>query len=528
MSRKCICYCQLCACKEYAKVLAEKCKLKCPLCQRKADRIVVKDAAGDERVTALRRCKSAATVREKLEEEILEMRKVVVPVQRESSNQTVDEGTRNMKRELAMHRYNETMSAIRKLLEITPAVQEAKVLGHQGSSGQRVAETRQKKQRSLTLRRYVEALSHLMKLVYAISAYCEGEVQRHQEPSIQNAEGRQTMQTYTMLRVCGEELSALEKVTKELFGNCNVEIPDHQVSTSQTVAEAGEHTRWGDLTKHTYEKTKAAFGMLHEAVWASTIAETPIQQAPSDQTVAENTRTLRQVSLLNRCESATFSWEKQCPICQKTQDIDHESRCVSSRLANSVVALEHFCSRHLCYCIESSNKIVRKPKGGETRVCPFAFCRKRVDRVIMNAAPWKPRIVEKEIEECLLCKVKEAIKAAEKKQKTKGSFSKAKEAACKSGDNVPKTRGSTSKTQEEASKSEDRTQKTKAPATREKGETSKAANRAQKTKTSALKAKEKDSKSGDRSKKSKDASSKTTDPDQEAAIPICSAVHGDT
>ena len=120
-------------------------------------------------------------------------------------------------------------------------------------------------------------------------------------------------------------------------------------------------------------------------------------------------------------------------------------------------------------------------------MCPFPFCRKQVDRVIMNAAPWKPRIVEKEIKECLLCEVKK-----------------------------------------EASKAADRTEKTKAPTTKEKGEASKAAGRAQKINSSAPKAKEEDSKLGERTQKSKSESPKATGPDQEAAIPTCSAVHGDT
>ena len=46
------------------KVLGKKCKLKCQVCQREANRIVVNEAADDERVPALRRCKSAMLARE--------------------------------------------------------------------------------------------------------------------------------------------------------------------------------------------------------------------------------------------------------------------------------------------------------------------------------------------------------------------------------------------------------------------------------------------------------------------------------
>ena len=531
MSRECTCYCQACACKEFAKVLAEKCKIKCPVCQREANRIVVNEAADDERVPALRRCKSAVTVREKLEEEVSGVHRAVVPVQRESSNQTIDEGIRKTNRELAIRRYNETMSAIRKLLEKTPAVQKAEILSQQVSSSQIVVKTRQNTPRSLTLSRYVKALSAIKKLVDAISDMCGAEIRLQQEPSSQRAEeDKQNSLTYSVMGLYEEAMSALEKVTEELLGNSYVEIPDHRKSTSQAVVEAIEHTRWGDLTKHTYEKTKAVFDKLREVVWSSTIVETLIKQAPSDQTVVEDTWPLRQVPLLHRCDSATFSWDRQCPICQTTQDVDPKSRCVSSRLTNCVPP-RHCCSRHLCYCIKRySKKIVKKLKCRETRVCPFPFCRKQVDRVIMNAAPWKPRTVEEVIKECLPCKVKkEAIKAAEQTQKKKGSSSTTKNVSCKTGDNTQKTGDSSSKTRGEASKSAECTQKTKAPTTKEKGETSKAAtDRAQKTNSSAPTAKKEDNKSGGSSKKSKGASSKTTVPHEEAVIPTCSAVHGDT
>ena len=240
MFREHVCYCQVCACKEFAKELAKKCKLKCPVCQREADRIVVKDAADDERVPALRRCKSAETVREELEEEILGMRRVVVPVQRDPPNQTVAEGARNAQKGLARDRYFEALHTIRKLLKETPAVQGAKV-------------------------------------------------------------------------------------------------PGQQESINRAIAKGKQNTQRGDSRKSTYEKTKAAFHKLEKALSASTAVGIPVQQAPSDQTVVEDTWTLRRVPLLHRCESATFSWDKQCPFCPTTQDIDHESRCVFIRSANCVV-----------------------------------------------------------------------------------------------------------------------------------------------------------------------------------------------
>ena len=562
MSRECTCYCQVCACREFAKALGKKCKLKCPVCQRVADRIVVNDAVDDERVPSLRRCKSAVIVLEKLDEEISGVHRAMVPVRRESSShtvaedgpntqkelvasrhnqivfpirklcekappalhravplrrgslsQTVAKSKRNEQKDLVNRRYNEAMCACRKLEEIPSTDHRAKLPSRQETPRQIVAKRRQDAQRSLTLRRYVEALCALKKLVDAVSDYCGAEVQLQQEPSSQIVEeGSQNMQTYSVMGLCENAMSALEKKADELLGNCETAISGHQEPTSHTVAEGKQNTQRGDSTKRPYEKTEAAIRKLYKAMSASTAVETPIQKAPTAQIVVKNTWTLRQVPLLHRCDSATFSWDTQCPICQMSPDVKHESKCVSSRL-KSCVAPQYRCNRqHLCYCIERySKKIVRKLKGRETRVCPFPFCRKQVDRVIMNAAPWKPRTVEKEIKECVLCKAKkEASKAAEQTQKTKGSSSTSKEAARRTGDSTQKTRGSTSKTteaskpadrtkktkvpipktKEEASKSADRTQKTKAPTTKDKRETSKAVDRAQRTKTSAPKGKE--------------------------------------
>ena len=563
------CYCQVCACKEYAKVLAEKHKLTCPVCQREADRIIFKDAVDDERVPTLRRIKSAVSFREKLEEEILVMHRGVVPVERDSSSQAVVEDERNAQRELAQCRLNETMAAIRKLQEGSVVVQKSEVSSQQEPPNQRVAETRQNMQRSLTLRRYGEALSAFKKLVDAILDHCGAEVQLEQEtPSETDEEGKQNLQTYSVMGLCEEAMSALEKIAEELLGNCDAEVPGHRESTSQTVADGRQNTKRGGLTEHTYKKTNSAFLKLYEAVWA---VETPVQQqTPSDQTVLEDASTLRQVPLPHRCESAMFSWDKQCPFCQTTPDTNQISKCVSVYLTNCV-ALQYCCRKHLCHCIESNKKIVRMPRGRETRLCPFPFCRKPVDRVIMNAAPWKPRTVEEEINECLSCKAKEASKAEERAQKTKGSTSTTKVVPCKSGDNTQKSEGSTSKSGDNTQKSEgstsksgdntqksegstsksgdntqktegstskmkgeastsaaDRTQKTKSSTAKAKGETTNATDRAQNTKSSAPEAKDGVSKKpGDRTK-SKDASSKATDPDPKATIPTCSVIHGNT
>ena len=540
MFREHTCYCQVCACKEYAKVLAEKHKLTCPVCQREADRIIFKDAVDDERVPTLRRIKSAVSFREKLEEEILVMHRGVVPVERDSSSQAVVEDGRNAQRELAQCRLNETMAAIRKLQEGSVVVQKPEVSSQQEPPNQRVAETKQNMQRSLTLRRYGEALSAFKKLVDAILDHCGAEVQLEQEtPSETDEEGKQNLQTYSVMGLCEEAMSALEKIAEELLGNCDVEVPGHRESTSQTVADGRQNTKRGGLTEHTYKKTNSAFLKLYEAVWA---VETPVQQAPTDQTALEDTSSVRQVPLPHRYESAMFSWDKQCPFCQTTPDINQISKCVSVYLTNCVT-LQYCCRKHLCYCIESNKKIVRMPRGRETRLCPFPFCRKPVDRVIMNAAPWKPRTVEEEINECLSCKAKEASKAEERAQKTKGSTSTTKVVPCKSGDNTQKSEGSTSKSGDNTQKTEgstskmkgeastsaaDRTQKTKSSTAKAKGETTNATDRAQNTKSSTPEAKDGVSKKpGDRTK-SKDASSKATDPDPKATIPTCSVIHGNT
>ena len=407
MFREHTCYCQVCACKEFAKVLAEKSKLKCPVCQREADRIIVKDAADDERFPTLRRCKSAATVQEKLEEEIVGIHRAVVPVQRESSSQTVAEDGQNTQRELAECRHNETMSAIRKLQHGPVAAQKAEVSSQQEPPNQKVAETKQNTQRSFTLRTYVEALSAFKRLVDAISDCCGAEVQLQQEPSNQTAEegkqnaqddsmtglceetksalektakessqtveegqqnaqedsvtglceetksalaktaessqtaeeGKQNTKTYSVMGLCEEAMSALEETAKDLLGNCDAEIPGHQESTSRTDAGGSENSQRGDLAKLTYERTESAFGKLHEAISASTAVETPspFQQTPSKQIVVEEAWSVRRGPLLDRCESATFSWDKQCPFCQMTPDVYRESKCVSSCLMDCVV-----------------------------------------------------------------------------------------------------------------------------------------------------------------------------------------------
>ena len=387
MSRKCTCYCQVCACKEFAKVLAKKSKLRCPVCQREADRIVVKDAADDERVPALRRCKSAVIVREKLEEEILGMRRVVVPAQRESSKHAVDRSKRDTQIEVVVCRYN-AMSTIKKLLEKAQAVYRRKIPGQQEPSSRMVDKPRQSTQRSLTLLRYMKALSSSKKLVDAISEYCSAEVQLHQETSSQTvdkprqntqrrltlhsyaallfaskelsdaifdsdgdevqlqekpltqnvAKGRQNVQT-SVTGLCEEAMSALEKPAEELLGSCAAKDPCHRVSVNRKVAEGKQNTL-ADLFECRFMEVLSAFVKLPDAILASTAVETPVQQASSNQTVVEDTWTLRQVPLLHRCDSATFSWDTQCPFCKTIQHIDHKTKCVSSRLTNYVV-LQH-------------------------------------------------------------------------------------------------------------------------------------------------------------------------------------------
>ena len=321
------------------KALAKKCKLKCPVCQREADRIVVKNAADDERVPALRRCKSAVIVQKKLDEEILDMHRAVVPAQQVSSSQTVAEGGRSKQKDLAVSRYNETMSAIKKLQDGTFFIHTAKVPSQQESPSQTVADRKQYTERRLTLGRYMKALSASKKLVDVILDYCGVEVQLQRESSsLTVAEGSQDKETYSVMKLCEEAMSTLEEMSEALLGNCDVEIPDHQESMSQMAAEGKQdkQAQTEDSKKGTYEKTKAAFGKLFEAISASTEVGTPVQQTPSDQTVIEDTWTLRHAPPLHRCESATFSWDKQCPFCPSTQDLDHESRCVFIRLANCV------------------------------------------------------------------------------------------------------------------------------------------------------------------------------------------------
>ena len=337
MSRKCTCYCQLCACKEFAKVLAEKCVLKCPACQREADRIIVKNAADDERVPVLRRCRSADTIREKLEDEIFDMHRSVVPAQREPSSQTIAKGGLNTRRQLAMRKYNETISAIGKLKKEIFVLRKQEVPSQQAPPSQMVTETGQNRQRSLTLRRYMEALSASKELIYAILDYCGDEVQLQQEPSSQAVEeGKQNAQTFSVMRLCEEAMSTLEEMAEALLGNCDAEIISHHESTSQTVAEGKQNTQNGGLPKGTYEKTEAAFDKLFDVICNFIAVEIPIQQTSFNQNVVEDKWSPRQVPLLHRCESATFTWDKQCPICQTTPDIDHESRCVSSHRTNRV------------------------------------------------------------------------------------------------------------------------------------------------------------------------------------------------
>ena len=280
MFREHTCYCQVCACKEFAKGLAENCKLKCPVCQREANRIVVKDAADDERVPTLRRCKSATTVREKLEEEIVGIHRSVVPVQRESSSQDVAEDEQKTQRELAECRHNETMSAIKKLQDGPVVVQKSEVSSQQEPPNQVVAETKQNTQRSFTLRTYVEALSAFRKLVDAISDCCGAEVQLQQEPSSQTAEeGKQNAQENSVTGLCEETKSALEKTAEE---------------SSQTVEE-GTQTAQEDSVTGLCEETKSALEKTAEE---------------SSQTAEEGKQNTKTYSVMGLCEEAMSALEE--------------------------------------------------------------------------------------------------------------------------------------------------------------------------------------------------------------------------
>ena len=350
VSRKCTCYCQVCAFKEFAKVLTEKCKHKCPVCQREADRIVVKDDADDERVRALRRCKSAVTVREKLEGEFFDMHRVVVPVQREPSNQTVSEDGYIMQRVLLVFRYAETLSAKKKLVDALSDYHGGdNVPSQQRPSLQIIAKRKQNTQRRSALHRCMEALFAGMKLVDALSDYCKAETTSQQGPSNQTvAEGIQNLLTYSMPRACDEAMSASQKAAEESSGSCDNEIPDHQESTNRTVAEGKQSMWWGVLPKCRRKEITAALDKLDKVIAAYSTVKSPIRKAPSDHTVVEDASTLRKVPLLIRCDSATFSWDKQCPICQTTPDVDQESKCVffclTSCFLHSNIAVTGICA----------------------------------------------------------------------------------------------------------------------------------------------------------------------------------------
>ena len=95
LSREHLCYCQSCACKEVAKSLAKKSKIKCPICQKDAERIIVKDAAVEEQVPILRRVQSAMSVLEKLPQATSNENVANSPVQPGPSNQPADDDTSN-------------------------------------------------------------------------------------------------------------------------------------------------------------------------------------------------------------------------------------------------------------------------------------------------------------------------------------------------------------------------------------------------------------------------------------------------
>ena len=329
MFREHTCYCQICACKEFAEALAEKRKLRCPVCQREADRIIVKDAADDGRVPTLRRCKSAVTIREKLEEEILGMHRAEVPSQQVPPSGIGAEKRRHWIRIFALRKYMEALSAFRRQVDAILDYSGAEVQLQKESWIGMAVERGQSSIRSFTLRRYVEALSAFKKLVDALSDYCGAEIQLQQETSSQTVEeGKQNLQTCSVMGLCEEAMSALEKIVEELLGICDAEIPGHQESTSQTVADGRQNTKRGGLTEHTRQNTKSVFRKLKKAILTSTAVATPVRQAPVNQTVVQHASSVGQAPLLQKCESATFSWDKKCPFCRISPDANQESKYV--------------------------------------------------------------------------------------------------------------------------------------------------------------------------------------------------------
>ena len=92
--REHLCYCHSCARREAAKALAKKCKIKCPVCQKDAERIIVKDAVIEEALSRLRRVNSAMPDLEKLPQATVPNESLVkFPVQPGPSNQPSIEDT---------------------------------------------------------------------------------------------------------------------------------------------------------------------------------------------------------------------------------------------------------------------------------------------------------------------------------------------------------------------------------------------------------------------------------------------------
>ena len=59
---------------------------------------------------------------------------------------------------------------------------------------------------------------------------------------------------------------------------------------------------------------------------------------------------------------------------------------------------------HLYYCTKSDKELAGRLEYMRSRLCPR--CRQPVERVIMNAAPWKAISLEEKIETCQVYKKK--------------------------------------------------------------------------------------------------------------------------
>ena len=76
----------------------------------------------------------------------------------------------------------------------------------------------------------------------------------------------------------------------------------------------------------------------------------------------------------------------------------------------TVILFFHVNRMHLHYCTKSGEELARRLEYMRSRLCPR--CRQPVERVIMNAAPWKAISLEVKIETCQVCKKKPPVCSA--------------------------------------------------------------------------------------------------------------------